>query len=141
MSELSLLTNSNIMEYPTVFDENKRYVVTNWTKEDFTGTWNGRETVIEKGNYKELPEYLAYHFTKHLVDREMMKDGKTESLASAEARRPYEEKTMTILADGVDSPALAKIKEEIRKQVLEESKNVKKVEKVDESAKEFAAIK
>jgi len=130
------------MQYPQTFNNEKRYVFTNWTTEDFTCSWDSQAKTIAAGAYLEMPEYLAYHFTKHLVDREMHRDGKEKFIASDEQRDPYEKKTMSIIADGVDSPALNKLKEEIRKEVEEEQTKVEKKEKKTKAEKtEFADIK
>lgn len=128
------------MQIPNVFDNERRYIFNNWTTEDFTGTWAGAAEIIKAGETKEYPMYKAFHYTKHLVDREMIKEGKAGSMSSDEERKPLEDKTMAEIADGVDSPALASIKEKIRKEV-EESVNEKKPEKSDKKEKkEFDAL-
>lgn len=48
----------------------------NFSDEDFVGVWNKEEMKIEAGESIHLPEYLAKHFAKHLVDRELIKSGK-----------------------------------------------------------------
>lgn len=48
-------------------------IFTNWTDEMFVGQWNKREYKIEAGKSYYLPFYLAEHFAKHLVDRELYK--------------------------------------------------------------------
>lgn len=104
------------MIQPAVYDNEKRYLFSNWTNEDFVGIWGGVPTLIKKGESVELPEYKAFHFTHHLVDREMMKDGKM-LLDVQEARQPYEDKTCVELTAGVDSPAMASLKEKIRQEL------------------------
>jgi hypothetical protein len=127
---------------PVTFSPEKRYVFNNWTKEDFTGSWGGSTQIIKAGETKELQEYLAFHYTKHLVNREMMRDGKDGSMSSEEARAPYENKTMAEIGDGIDSPALASLKEKIRAEIEGGDKVEKKSNKKLNNAKaEFADLK
>lgn len=109
------------MKSPNTYNNDNRYVFSNWTPEDFIGQWAGVPTLVAAGESKELPEYLAHHFTKHLVDREMSRDGKSALMAVEEERAPYEAKTVAPLAAGADSPALAAIKEQIRAEVEAEA--------------------
>ena len=46
---------------------------TNFSEEDFVGVWNGEEFLIKKGESILLQDFLAEHFAKHLVDRELNK--------------------------------------------------------------------
>ena len=110
------------MQMPTVFSEDKRYVFNNWTTEDFLGRWNGVEVLIKAGESREVPEYLALNYCKHLVDREMMKDKQETLMAIDEARLPYEEKTVALIGEGTDSPALSSLKEKIRQEMESEMK-------------------
>jgi hypothetical protein len=128
------------MIYPDTFNNERRYIFSNWSSEDFMGQWGGTEYLIEKGKTKEFPMYLAYHLTKHFVDREMSKSGKSSLLGVDEARKEYEDKTMAEIVAGVDSPALATLKEEIRKEVVEietKKKGKKVVKEVKEEVAEF----
>lgn len=125
------------------YDNERKFLFHNWTSNDFTGMWGGTETVIKVGETKEFPMYLAYHFTKHLVDREMGRDGKEGSMSSIEAREPYETKTISEITAGTDSLALSSIKEKIREEIEAEinpgkkTKKSAKKEEVKESKKEF----
>lgn len=126
-----------------IYNEDNRYIFSNWTSEDFTCTWGGVGTTVKAGDTIELPEYKAVTFTKHLVNREMMRDGKDASMASPDARKEYESKTLVEITAGVDSPALASLKEKIREEVeIETGKKVKEVKekKVKEDKKEFGGI-
>lgn len=115
-------------EYITTYDNEKRYLFSNWTNEDFTGVWGGAPTTVKQGETIELPMYKAYHFTKHLVNKEMMKDGKDGSMDSPEQRLPYETKTVMEITGGVDSPALSALKEKIKEELeVETGKKVAKI--------------
>lgn len=132
------------MQLPNTYDPERRYIFSNWTSEDFTGNWGGVPTVIVKGESIELPQFKAISFCKHLVDREMQKAG-AHAVDSDEARQPFEAKTIVEITGGIDSPALANLKEKIRAEVKDESAemksgdvNVKKVEV--EKTKEFEDV-
>jgi len=131
------------MKTPDVFNNDKRYIVTNWSSEDFVCTWAGQATSIKAGESREFPEYLAFHLTKHFVDHEMTKEGKERMTSVEEARKEYEDKTMGEISEGMDSPVLAALKERIRKEIEEdkidedgdprtENKKAKKVTKKEE---------
>lgn len=111
------------MEYPSRFNEESRYIFTNWTTEDFTGMWNGVPETIKAGEYKELPEYKAYHYCRHLVNREMFKDKKDTLISVDEARREYEQKTIAKIEEGMDSPALDSIKKKIESDLKKKAKD------------------
>lgn len=123
------------MQEVNLYDNERRFIVSNWTADDFTGYVDGVATIIKSGATVDLPMFKAYHFTKHLVDREMMKDGKDGSMNSPEARKVYEDKTIMEITGGVDSPALASIKEKIKEEIEAEVK-VKKVSKAKKEEKE-----
>ena len=128
------------MQNPDTFNNERRFIFSNWSSEDFIGQWGGIEYPVKKGETKEFPMYLAYHLTKHFVDREMSKSGKSSLLGVDEARKEYEDKTMAEIVAGVDSPALATLKEEIRKEVVEievKKKGKKVVKEVKEEVAEF----
>lgn len=108
------------MELPTNFDNSRRFIVSNWTPEEFTGKWDGTEYTIPAGTTKEFPMYLAFHLTKHLVDREMNRDKKSSLAGIDEERKPYEDKTLAEITLDTDSPALAALKEQIRAEVAEQ---------------------
>lgn len=117
------------MRTPDTYDADKRYVFSNWTGEDFACSWGGVPTSVARGESVELPEHLALTFARHLVDREMSRDGKSALLAVDEERAPYEAKTVAALEAGADSPALAAIKEQIRAEVEAEAGEAKPAKK------------
>lgn len=47
----------------------------NFTNEDFTGGWNGQYKLVKAGQSLYMADYLAFHFAKHLVNRELTKKG------------------------------------------------------------------
>jgi len=131
------------MNTPDTYDNNRRYIFNNWSTEDFTGVWNGESTLIKAGETKEFPMFLAMHFCKHFTDREMSKAGKSTLLGIPEERNIYDTKTIAEITDGTDSPALASLKEQIRKEVEEAQTapvvETKETPKVEET-KEFGGI-
>lgn len=59
----------------------------NFTNRDFTGFWDGKPKLIKAGQCIYMPDYLAKHFAKHLVNRELI-NAKKETLTSP--KRPEE---------------------------------------------------
>ena len=53
----------------------KAVLFTNWTNEDFSYTWDKEPYNFPKGSSIMLQDYLANHFAKHLIDRELNKQG------------------------------------------------------------------
>lgn len=70
--------------------EVKKFV--NWSKEDFVGMWDSKPRIIKAGESIILPGFLADHYAKHLVDREIIRDGKEISLGIEAFRQPYLDK-------------------------------------------------
>ena len=54
--------------------EQKAVLFTNWTSEDFSWQYGGVFYDFKAGQSTYLQDYLAQHFAKHLVDRELNKD-------------------------------------------------------------------
>jgi len=137
------------MQTPDIFDNNRKFIFSNWTDEDFTGIWGGENTLIKQGETKEFEMSLAYHFAKHLVDREMSKAGKSNLLGVPEERAPYEDKTIAEVTAGTDSPALASLKAQIKAEYekanddlnLKEEAPKKVTKKTNKKDKEFADLK
>ena len=50
-------------------NNSKAVLFTNWTESDFRGQWAKVGYDIPSGESMHLPEYLANHFAKHLVDQ------------------------------------------------------------------------
>lgn len=63
---------------------------TNFSDEDFVGVWDREEFLIPAGESIMLQEYLAKHFAKHLIDRELNKQNKSTNLV--QYRNPMIEK-------------------------------------------------
>jgi len=53
----------------------------NFTKQEFVGYWDGRSRKFKAGEKKWMPEYLARHFAKHLVNKVLIEKGQ-ETLTS-----------------------------------------------------------
>lgn len=52
---------------------------TNFSTEVFTGFWDGKAKTFKPGASMYMGDYLAKHFAKHLVNRELLKLGKERS--------------------------------------------------------------
>ena len=46
---------------------------TNFTSEEFIGYWDGKGKKFAPGKSLYMPDYLAEHFAKHLVNRELLR--------------------------------------------------------------------
>ena len=46
---------------------------TNFSEEEFTGYWSGKGKKFAPGQSLYMPDYLAEHFAKHLVNRELLR--------------------------------------------------------------------
>lgn len=137
-----IINNKQIMIYPETFNNERRYIFSNWSNEDFTGLWEGKEHKIKAGEVKEFPMYLAFHLCKHFVDREMNKSGKSNFMGDDGARKEYEEKTITEITGSTESPALAALKAQIKEELKEaEGKVTKKKEEKAEKKAEFEDLK
>lgn len=106
-----------------------RYDLQNFTNiddEDFVGKWGGQEYVIKAGETKAFPTFLVKHFTKHLVDKILIKK-EVKNYADPTLREPLE-------------------KQILGEVVLEKPKTVKKPEgqvvkeQVEETQKEFEEL-
>lgn len=51
----------------------------NFSTTPFTGFWNGKGRTFQPGDRKFMPKYLAEHYAKHLVNRELILAGKETS--------------------------------------------------------------
>ena len=99
---------------------------TNISDEDFVGKWGGEEYIIKAGRTKAFPSFLVDHFTKHLVDRILLRKG-SQNYTDPIARKPLEEQIRGNVV--VEKETKAKIPE---------GKKVK--EEVEEAQEEFADL-
>lgn len=52
----------------------KTALFTNFSTEEFIGYWDGKKKTFKPGMAVYMPDYLAAHFAKHLVNRELLKN-------------------------------------------------------------------
>lgn len=98
-------------------DVENRYIFNNWSDQDFACKWDGKERIIKAKETIEVPEYLALHYTKHFVNKQMILDGKEQMMGIPEKRKEYEDKCITALTQNIDSPALTSLKDQIRAEI------------------------
>lgn len=152
---MSQQTGRSYLDFEGVYDKTKRYIVNNWSKEDFTQefgaevAYNGDKAIeanpaysltIKAGEMRELGQFEAFLITKHFVDREMYRDAaKLKERTAVERaemavnnrdlRKPYEDKTIQEIKAGEATPFMDKIREEIRQEeitkIKEEAKPTK----------------
>lgn len=127
------------MEIPAKFDEFRQYLVSNWTSADFTYVWGKREQTLKAGATTSAPEYLALHITRHLVNREMIKDGRMAKLHDPLAREEYEAKTISLLGDINESQIVKSLRDKIRAEMEQDMKPAPIMEGA--SSNEFADLK
>lgn len=72
-----------------MFDPLKRYAFTNIDNEDYVFQWGGIKTMVEPGETIELPEYLALHATRGLVDKLMQQKSHNETLEKQKINPMY----------------------------------------------------
>lgn len=153
---------SSFLDVEGAYDQTRRYIVSNWSDQDFTQkfgeesaynnstliiTTPAHEVTIKSGDMLELDQFHALTFARHFVDREMQKvaeklEGKARekieiSIGNKYARKPYEDKTVKEIVSGEENPIMAKMREEIRQEELakikaETSKTAEKTDKVEE---------
>lgn len=131
------------MELPSVINNEEKYAVCNWSSEDFEVNWDGKPIHLKAGETIELSSAIAFHVTKHFVNREMDKDKKSDVWSVQEHRQPYEEKTLSKIGVVVEEPAVVELKEKVEEEVAEvEGKPKKKAKKKapKKADKEFAEL-
>lgn len=112
-----------------VFDPSKRYIINNSTQEDIEVSWAAKEVqapghgryLIKAGEMGgPYNQFLAYHILKHLVNREMQREGKATFIGSPMAREPYEKRFLQEVKEGeqVEDPIRARIREEERTKLM-----------------------
>lgn len=132
------------LDFEGVYDASKRYIVRNWSDEDFTqdfgaeNAYNDNKVIetkpafsitIKAGEMRELNQFEAFTITKHFVDREMAKEAKKledrqlieraeYGIGNPDVRKPYEEKTISEIKAGQETPFMEQLRETIRKEEL-----------------------
>ena len=87
----------------------------NFSSEEFTWKINGQEHTFKSAEVREMEDFEFRHFQKHLVDREMTRDGiRTNDQLK---RKEYEEKCVVSVEEkgeeaSVEIPKADKPKEE-----------------------------
>lgn len=151
-----------------IYDPSKRYGFKNITKEeggigeDFTFVWNGTPFKVKVGQEVELPEHLALHATKYLVDKIMIDSVRDEeikmraklkepfwrsarglSVGIPEARKPLETKILRELKIDDENPQMAVIRAQIKEELLNDlnAEKSQPVARMSVKNEEFAEIK
>lgn len=60
-------------DHPSALNTMKTALFTNFSNEEFIGFWDGKGKKFEPGQSLYMPDYLAEHFAKHLVNRELLR--------------------------------------------------------------------
>ena len=119
----------------------------NYTTEDFVGMWDGVERLIKAGDSINLPGFLADHYAKHLVDREMFREGLDMSINIQEARKPFLDKCF--IGEAISAPTELEaeiaslnqpVKEEVVEKVIEDVNPVEEVKPEEGQTTEFSEV-
>lgn len=125
---------ASYLDFDGKYNPDLRFVISNWTSEDFKSFWDGKPISIKAGDMYECEHAIAYKLTKEIVDREMFRKAEEEyrsagdnkliaeklrergemAILSKDLRKPYEDKTITLIKPGEENPIMARIREEIR---------------------------
>lgn len=124
---------ASYLDFEGKYDANRRFVIHNWTIEDVNSFWDGRPINIKVGDMYECEHAIAYKLTKEIVDREMFRVASEEAskipdfaareklrerlemaTLSRDLRKPYEDKTISEIKAGQESPIMTKLRDEIR---------------------------
>ena len=108
---------------------------TNFSDEDFVGVWDKEEFLIPAGESIMLQEYLALHFAKHLIDRELNKQNKSTNLV--QYRNPMIEKCIGKVF--IEAESDLKLEQKMYNQPKEE-KEEKPATKPEEPENEFEGL-
>jgi hypothetical protein len=168
---------SSYLDIEGKYDQNTRYTVFNWSKEDFSqqfgenSAYNDKQIIVlnhpyvitlKAGEMREFGQFEALIITKNLVSREMMREAEKEKdekkkerigmqMNNREARKPYEDKTISLIEPGTESliiknmrdeiraEEIAKIKEEMKTKKTDK-KDIKKEDKKNNDSAEFAGV-
>lgn len=134
---------ASYLDFEGVYDKTKRYIVYNWSQKDFTQHF-GAESVynnttivtttapyditIKAGEMRELDQFQALTVTKHFVTREILEEAslligkdrerKEMSVDNKDIRKPYEDKTISEVKAGEESPFMQELRDKIRKEEI-----------------------
>lgn len=136
---------SSYLDFEGVYDKNKRYMIYNWSPEDFVqhfgqeATYNENNVIvnhpaynitIKAGEMRELGQFEAFTITKHFVNREMLRDsfkkeGKERerlemAINNKDSRKPYEDKTIKEIISGEEIPFMDILKDKVRAEIEKE---------------------
>lgn len=106
---------------------------TNFSDETFVGVWNREPREYKPGKGEILPFYMADHFSKHLIDREITKLGKNTNNPDLRA----EMLDKCIGNEVIDATSETDLEIKILNKKVKEKKEDKKEEKKEE---EFQAL-
>jgi hypothetical protein len=118
----------------------KTALFTNFSNEAFTGFWNGKGKTFLPGQSVYMPDYLASHFAKHLVNRELLKKGLERSTSPKKPQDvpEYMELFNQAYTPDEESDVMGK-EDSIDVQIAVANKNREKKAKLPEGAKQVNA--
>jgi len=111
---------------------------TNVDKEDFSGMYGGKITIIKAGATIPLPRFLAQHFAKHLADKILLERRADKALFEATMKSMLGEVSMGKVEEKVEEKKEENVFEEIQK---EEPQPIQEPDVKEEAKEEEPQIK
>lgn len=147
------MVEADVLYFEGKYNPDRRFVIHNWTAEDFKSFWDSRPINIKAGDMHECEHAIAVKLTKEIVDREMFKEAERlyreagadkahsekireraeMAVLSKELRKPLEDKTITEIRAGEENPITTKLRAEVRAEIEAESKADTKAPSIDNS--------
>lgn len=90
-------TIQDFLYFDGMYNPVLRFGFTNVTDDVFHSGWNSQPYKVQPHQTVKLPHHLARKFTEELVDALMKKDNKGMMIGVPAARKPYEDRILTIL--------------------------------------------
>lgn len=110
-------TTQDFLYFEGMYNPLARFAFTNVLDEDFVSYWNSRQYTIKPHQTVKLQHHLACKFTKEIVDRMMTRDKIEKNMAVPLARKPYEDKVLSLLPNAEDDFELQVIRDSFVEQV------------------------
>ena len=152
----------SFLDFEGVYDKTKRYLVNNWSDESFTqefgseAAYNDNRIIttspaysitLKPGEMRELGQFEALMITKHFVDREIFKvaakladkkerESAENAVNNPTLRKPFEDKTISEIKLGEETPFMDKIRAEIRAEEIAKLKTTKEDSKKEDNKKD-----
>lgn len=135
-----------------VYDNTKKYAVTNITTEDFVSHWNGSPVIIKAGQTASFEQHMANKVTDEMVDKIMIGNAKLDeikmgtpyarspmgsSLGVPAARKVWEDKIVREISVNEESPEMQMMRAKMKEELLADMSQEKSVDAVSTPGSPF----